>query len=92
LLNLELLLNESLNAENFFETGSGKLIVELLTKEITILVKRLTSDEFKKDHMGYVNTLSDLQARQGLLKKLQVAASPVRRQKIREKLDERENS
>lgn len=84
---LESQLRESIAAEEFFERASGKLIVELLTKEITLLVKKITSDEFVKDHMGYINALSRLRANQDILKKLQVAASPVRRGKIQDKID-----
>jgi predicted NACHT family NTPase len=85
-LRLELQLNEALAAEEFFERASGKLIVEVMTKEINLLLRDITSDKYLKDHMGYVNCLAMLDARKSLLKKLQVAGSPQRKAKIEEKL------
>lgn len=88
---LESQLRESVAAEHFFETASGKIIVDILTKEITRLTRLIASDKYLKDHNGYVIAVCELKANQTLLKKLQVAASPIRRGKIQERLDEAEN-
>jgi hypothetical protein len=86
---LERQLSEAIAGEEFFERASGKLIVELLTKEITNLTRKVTSNDFLKDHVGYVNAVCALQANQNLLKRLQLAAAPQRKAKILEKLDGR---
>lgn len=84
---LEQQLRESAAAENFFNTASGKLIVELINKKVNLSLKKITSSKFEKDHMGYVNELAHLNAHKQLLKELQIAGSPIRKQKIQEKLD-----
>lgn len=84
-------LKESIAAEEFFERASGKIVVEILTKEITRLTRLIASDKFLKDHMGYVTAVCELRANQGLLMRLHVAASPARKAKIQERLDEKEN-
>jgi hypothetical protein len=90
LAKLEFQLRESVAAEHFFETESGKLIEKLLSAEITAALAKIVGDEFKKDHTGYINELTWLQANKRLLRKLQIAASPIRRSKIQERLDQRE--
>lgn len=89
---LEQQLNETLNAESFFESGSGKLIVQLFVKEITKLTREVTSDKFRKDLAGYNLALSDLLAYKNILHKLQLAASPQRKAKIKEQLEVREDA
>lgn len=44
-----------------------------------------------KDHVGYVNALSELKANRLLQKKLMAAASPKRKQAIKERLDHKES-
>lgn len=85
---LEAQLNESAAAERFFETASGKLIVEIISREVTRLTRDLVSDKFIKDHTGYINCLAEVRAWQGLLKRLQIAAHPTRRNKLQERLDD----
>jgi hypothetical protein len=85
---LESQLNEAAAAERFFESASGKLINELIAKEVTRLTRDMVSDKYIKDHTGYMYCLAELRAWQGILKRLQVAASPVRRAKIQERLDD----
>lgn len=77
-------------AENFFNTESGQLINKLLSATITSLTRDIISDKFMKDHVGYVNALSELKANRLLQKKLMAAASPKRKQAIRERLDHKE--
>lgn len=79
-------LKESIQAENFFELGSGKLFLKLASAEINKLVNEITSDKYVKDHAGYLAALADLKAYRKLLRKLQVSASPERRAKIEERL------
>lgn len=82
---LEILHNqlaEVIAAEKFPETESGKLWIKLATAEINKALKDITSTKFEKDHMGYLKRLADLQAYQNLLKRMQVAASPIRKGKI----------
>jgi hypothetical protein len=85
---LEAQLKEALAAENFFETASGKLVTEILTKEITKQTRLILGDKFLKDHMGYIVAVSKLQANQNLLKRLQLAASPKRKELIKSHLSE----
>lgn len=85
---LEQQLRQTVAAERFLEFESGRLIVELFTKEITRLVRDITSDKYRKDFAGYNNALSDLRAYQNILKKIQVAGSPQRREKIKERLED----
>lgn len=80
-------LNEAIAADEFFESAAGKLIVKLITHRVTISTRTITSDKFKNDHAGYVNELAWLNANKQLLRELQVAASPQRKAKIREKLE-----
>lgn len=84
---LEEQLRETMAAENFFEQASGKLFVQLATKKINLIVKEITSDKYRKDITGYNNALSDLNAYKHMLRSMQVAASPQRKRKLQEKLD-----
>lgn len=86
-LKLEQQLNEAASAERFFESATGKLWTQIVTEEITKIVKDITSEKYRKDQLGYNLALSDLLAYKKILRKLQVAASPQRRQKIQERLD-----
>lgn len=93
ILKLEEQLRESAAAEEFFERASGKLIVELLTKEITRLVRDITENKkYLKDHNGYVNAVCELRANKNLLRRLQVGASPIYRGKLNDKLEELESA
>lgn len=80
-------LREAVAAENFFETATGKLFHKLATAEITRLVNDVTSDKYRDDLQGYNNALSDLKAYKRILRKMQVAGSPVRKAKLQERLD-----
>lgn len=84
---LEQQLAEAVAAENFFETASGKLFLELANKEINRLLNDITSDKFRSDHEGYNNALADLKAYKKILRLMQVAGSPIRKQKIQERID-----
>ena len=84
---LEEQLREAVAAENFFEQASGKLFKELAQKKINMIIKDITSDKFRKDITGYNNALADLNAYKYMLRAMQVAASPQRKAKIQEKLD-----
>jgi len=84
---LEQQLAEAVAAENFFETASGKLFTELASKQVNKLLNDITSDKFRDDLAGYNNALSDLKAYKKMLRLMQVAASPQRKAKIQERLD-----
>ena len=84
---LEEQLQEAVAAENFFETATGKLFTKLATEEVNRILKEITSDKFRNDLPGYNNALSDLNAYKKILRKMQVAASPVRKAKLQERLD-----
>lgn len=85
---LEHKLKESIQAEEFFNLGSGKLITELLTTEITKLNADIISEKFLKDHVGYVNTLAELRAAKKLLDRLHALANPRTRNNIAARLEE----
>lgn len=84
---LEEQLREAVAAENFFETATGKLFTQLVTEEVNRILKDITSDKYREDLPGYNNALSDLNAYKKILRKMQVAASPVRKAKLQERLD-----
>ena len=84
---LEEQLAEAVAADNFFETATGKLFQKLATAEITRIVNDVTSDKYRKDLVGYNLAIADLNAYKKLLRKMQVAGSPARMAKIRERLD-----
>ncbi len=81
-------LSETLTAERFFETDTGRLWKELATAEINSLIKDITSDKYEKDHAGYVNANRELKVWRRMLLKMQVAASPVRKAKLSERIAE----
>jgi hypothetical protein len=91
LAQLEAQLREAAAAENFFETASGRLAVEIATIEINKLVQDICSDKYLKDHVGYVNAVSALRARKDWLRRLQVAKAPARVAKINERINHFEN-
>jgi len=84
---LEEQLREAAAAENFFETATGKLFTQLATEEVNRILKDITSDKYRNDLPGYNNALSDLNAYKKILRKMQVAASPIRKAKLQERLD-----
>ena len=84
---LEEQLREAVAAENFFETATGKLFTKLATEEVNRILKDITSDKYREDLPGYNNALADLNAYKKILRKMQVAASPVRKAKLQERLD-----
>lgn len=90
-IQLEQLLSEAIAAERFFETDSGRLFVDLANVEINRILRDITSEKYLKDHQGYLYAVAELSAYKKLLRKMQVAASPQRRQKIEEKLGEDES-
>lgn len=81
-------LSETLAAGEFFESAAGKLWTELATKQINQLVKDITSDKYIKDHAGYVQALSELKIWRTQLRGMQLAASPARKEKIKERLEQ----
>lgn len=87
LAELESQLRECAAAENFFETGSGKLIVELFTKNITRITRDVASQKYLKDFQGYQLAVLELGVYSKILRSIQVAAAPQRRQIINEKIE-----
>ncbi len=81
-------LREAVAAEQFFDQATGKLFVQLATKKINLIIKEITSDKYRKDITGYNNALADLNAYKYMLKAMQVAGSPQRKAKLRQKLGE----
>lgn len=81
-------LREAVAAEAFFDQATGKLFTQLATKKINLIIKEITSDKYRKDITGYNNALADLNAYKYMLKAMQVAGSPQRKAKIRQKLGE----
>jgi hypothetical protein len=79
-------LAEVLAAEEFPKTESGRLWLELATIEINKAVADITSNKYDKDHMGYLARKSDLNCYKNMIKRMQIAASPIRKQKIVEAL------
>lgn len=84
---LQQLLSESVTASRFFEEDTGRLFTELATAEINLAIRDITSDKYDKDHMGYLARKADMNAYKTMLRKMQVAASPQRKAKIKERLD-----
>ena len=85
---LEEQLREAVAAEDFFNLASGKVWLTVISKDIDGLVKEITSDKFINDHEGYLEALGRLRQARRSIRLMQVAASPVRRSKIQEKIDE----
>jgi hypothetical protein len=85
-------LREVALAEQFLQSATGMLFVKLATTEINTIIKDITSDKYRKDITGYNIALSDLNAYKKMLRKFQVAASPIRKDKLQERLDEKENA
>lgn len=85
---LEQQLREVAAAESFLESGAGALFVDIANRKINLILKEITSDKYRKDIAGYNNALSELNAYKYILRSMQVAASPIRRKKIKEKLGE----
>lgn len=83
---LQQLLSEAITAERFFEQDTGRLWKQLATTEIDRLVKDITSDKYLKDHTGYVNANIELGVWRKMLRKMQIAASPERVAKIKERM------
>lgn len=81
-------LREAVAAEAFFDQATGKLFTQLATKKINLIIKEITSDKYRKDITGYNNALADLNAYKHMLKAMQVAGSPQRKAKLRQKLGE----
>jgi hypothetical protein len=88
---LERQLREVASASSFFDSDVGRIWTQLATAEITRITREITSEKYRKDHVGYNLALSDLMAYKNILKKMQLAASPVRADKINEKLETLEN-
>lgn len=86
---LEVQLRETLQAEDFFSSGSGQIIERLFVAEITRITRDITSDKYRKDQAGYNLALSDLLSYKNILKRLQLAAAPVRKAKLQEQLEAR---
>lgn len=81
-------LSEVVTAERFFEQDTGRLWKDLAVEEINRLVKDISSDKYLKDHAGYVNANIELRVWQKMLRKMQIAGSPIRRAKLQERLAE----
>jgi len=77
-------LAEVVAAEKFPETDSGRLWNQIAMAEINKAIADITSDKYEKDHPGYVKRLADLQAYKNIYKRMQLAGSPVRKQKIQD--------
>lgn len=85
-IKLEQHLHEVAVAENFPQTETGRLWLEFATAEINRILADITSNKYEKDHTGYIKRLADLQAYKKMVLKMQLAASPVRKQKLQDAL------
>lgn len=85
---LQQLLSEAITAERFFEQDTGRLFTQLATAEINRAIRDITSDKYDKDHQGFILRKADMNAYKTMLRKMQLGASPIRKAKIMEKLDE----
>lgn len=81
-------LSEAVTATEFFKTDPGRLFVQLATAEVNRAIQDITSDKYDKDHQGFLARKADMNAYKKMLRKMQVAASPIRIAKIKEKLSE----
>ena len=88
LLQLHQQLSEAITAERFFEQDTGRLFTQLATLEVTRAINDITSDKYDKDHQGFLARKADMNAYKKMLLKMQVAASPIRIAKIKEKLSD----
>lgn len=84
---LERQLREATAAEDFFNLASGKIWQKVMLKDIDVLVKEITSDNFINDHNGYLEALGRLRQARRAYKLMQVASSPSRKEKLQEKVD-----
>jgi hypothetical protein len=82
IVRLQQQLAEVLAAEEFEKSEAGRLWIQLATAEINKAVADITSNKYDKDHMGYLARKSDLNCYKNMLKRMQLAGSPVRKQKI----------
>lgn len=85
---LEEELREAIAAESFFEQASGILFAKIANKVINQITKEILSDKFEQSLSGYNNAKAKINAYRDMLKKMQVAASPARREKLEEKISE----
>lgn len=92
LLKLEDELREVAAAEQFFEQASGKLFLKVATELINQLTKDILSDKFEHNLAGYNNAKAKINAYKNMLRRMQVAASPVRKAKIQEKMGEADDN
>lgn len=91
IVELEAKLKEAITADQFLDSNTGKLWMEVASTEVASAIKDITSDKYEKDHVGYIKRLADLQSYQRIMKKMTQLASPERRKKIKEAIaDERE--
>lgn len=79
---------ESVAAEEFFETASGKLFRTLAETAINANIAKITSGEFIKDHQGYINSLAELNAYRKILNIMTLKSSPERREHIAQEIKE----
>lgn len=79
-------LSETITAQSFFKQDTGRLWEQLATKEINRLIKDITSEKYERDLEGYNLANTELRVWRTMLRKMQVAASPVRRAKLEERL------
>lgn len=91
ILKLEQELSKVIAAEEFFSHASGRLIVDLISAEITKFTRDITSSKYEKDHSGYIKALADLHAHRNLLRRLQAYATPEVRDRLEADLKERKN-
>ena len=88
ILHLHQQLREASLATEFFKTDVGRLFTQLATAEVTRAINDITSDKYDKDHQGFLARKADMNAYKKMLLKMQVAASPIRIAKIKEKLSD----
>jgi hypothetical protein len=90
-LKLQKQLSQALKAAHFFDTEHGRLLEELLAVNVNQSLRKITSDKYVKDHLGYVAENAWLRANQRLLKSIQILADENYKGKLEEALEEYDN-
>jgi hypothetical protein len=81
-------LHEVAVAEQFFEQATGKLFTQIATKMVDSYTREMLSNKFDNDHLGYLACKANINAYKGMLRRMQVAAHPLRKAKLEEKLED----
>lgn len=79
-------------AQAFPTTPAGELVIKILTEDIALFTRRITSDEFVNNHEGYLDVRAKLNYAASFLNRLSSLQSKSTEADVREKLDVVEKS